>query len=69
MREREGGRAGKRRNQILEDHPSLLFWKLYQGNYLCIRGWWKKAEGSELGHRAKAEKKMATSCEAINFHI
>jgi len=34
MRERERGRAGKRRNQILEDHPSSLFGKLYQGDYL-----------------------------------
>jgi len=55
---KERGRAGKRRNQILEDHPSSLFGKLYQGDYLCIRGWWKKGEGSELGHRAKAERKL-----------
>jgi len=71
MRERERGRAGKRRNQILKDRiPSSLFGKLYQGDYLCIRGWWKKWEGSELGHRAKAERKMKNkpiNGEAINF--
>jgi len=62
MRERERGRAGKRRNQILKERsPIFALREALSRGLSMYKGWWKKKGGSKLGHRAKAARKMKKS--------